>query len=171
MNETLKTIFARCSVRAFTDEKVKPEDVEMLLRAAMAAPSAKNGRPWRFVVVDDRQALEGLAEALPYAKMLRTAPLAIAICGEPAACPTTSPDMWIQDCSAAAENLLLAAVSMGLGACWTAAWPYPERYQAVIKALSLPDGIIPLNVIPVGYPAENKPKEKYNPELVHYNKW
>ena len=171
MNETLKTIFARCSVRSFTGQKVKEEDVEMLLRAAMAAPSAKNGRPWRFVVIDDREAMAALAKALPYAKMLETAPLAIAICGEPAASPTTSKEMWIQDCSAATENLLLAAVSLGLGACWTAAWPYPERYGAVTEALGLPEGIVPLNVIPVGYPAENRPKEKFDPALVHRNKW
>jgi len=175
MNPTLETIFTRRSCRKFTSEKVKQEDIDIILRAAMAGPSAKNVQPWRFVVIDDRAILDDLAGKLPYAKMLSGAPLAIAVCGDltPFNEGTKINDMWDQDCSIAAENILLAAHSLGLGAVWTAVYPYPDRQAAVIPALSLPENVLPLCVIPIGYPEnpDAPARDKYKPENIHYNKW
>lgn len=161
----LDVIFERKSVRTYTAQAVEPEKVDMMVRAAMAAPSGMDRRPWEIVVVDDRVKLDRLAEG--HAKMVAGAPLAIIVCGN-----TDKSSYWYLDCSAATQNLLLAAESMGLGAVWTAAYPYQDRMSHVIEVLELPDNVMPLVVVPVGYPAgENMPKDKYDPERVHYNKW
>lgn len=174
-NEFIKVMLRRRSCRKFTDQPVEKEKIDTLLHAAMAGPSAKDVRPWRFVVVDDRQILDHLADGLPYAKMLRTSPIAFVVCGDTT--PFTEGkainDLWDQDCSIAAENIVLAAESLGLGAVWTAVYPYPERQNVVIPDLGLPENVLPLCVIPIGYP-ENpgaEPKQKFNPENIHYNKW
>ena len=141
--------------------------VELLLRAAMSAPSGKDQRPWEFVVVNERPILDSLAAALPYAKMLAQAPCAVIVCGSPA-----RSSYWYLDCSAAAENILLAAHSLGLGGVWTAAYPYAERMEAVRSNLALPEGILPLCVIPIGYPAAvGEPKRKFDAGRIHYNGW
>lgn len=171
----LENILTRKSVRSYTDEKVPLEMVEKLLKAAMSAPSAVNRQPWEFIVVDSRNTLDTLASRLIYAKMLTQAPLAIVACGHST---TTNPDgsvtensYWEHDVAAAAENLLLAAHAMGLGAVWTAA-ATGERAQAVTEILNLPDEVKPFCVIPIGFPAGNEqPKDKWKPEKVHYNKW
>ncbi len=139
-------------------------ELEQLLRAAMAAPSGKNVQPWEFIVVKSRELLDAMAEELPYAKMLAYAPIAIVVCGD-----ENKSSYWYVDCAAAAENLLLAAEDMGLGAVWTATYPYPERMEVCTKHLNLPENIKSLCVIPVGHPAkEDLPKEKFNPEKIHY---
>ena len=150
-NPALETIFSRTSIRTYQDRTVEPQKIELLLRAAMSAPSGKDQRPWEFVVVNERPILDSLAAALPYAKMLAQAPCAVIVCGSPA-----RSSYWYLDCSAAAENILLAAHSLGLGGVWTAAYPYAERMEAVRSNLALPEGILPLCVIPIGYPAENR---------------
>ena len=147
-NPALETIFSRTSIRTYQDRSVEPQKIELLLRAAMSAPSGKDQRPWEFVVVNERPILDSLAAALPYAKMLAQAPCAVIVCGSPA-----RSSYWYLDCSAAAENVLLAAHSLGLGGVWTAAYPYAERMEAVRSNLALPEGILPLCVIPIGYPA------------------
>lgn len=169
----LETIRTRTSVRAYADRPVGADTVEMLLRAAMAAPSARNRQPWAFVVVDDKALLRELADSLPYAKMTASAPLAIVVCGDMTLGENAAGrDWWVQDASAATENLLLAAHALGLGAVWTGAYPYPDRVRAVRNVLRLPGSIIPLNVIPVGYPGEQPaPKQKWDPEKVRYNGW
>lgn len=168
MNEVLNTILSRKSVRKFSSQAVERADVELLLRAGMAAPSAKNVQPWELVVVEDRDILDAMAEGLPYAKMLAHAPMAIVVCGDVGASA-----MWLQDCAAVTQNVLLAAESLGLGAVWTAAYPYEERIEVAVKALKLPEGIMPLCVIPIGYPAEQRtPIDKWNESKVHYDdKW
>lgn len=175
LNETLKTIFSRKSCRKFTSEPVSKEDIDILLRAAMAGPSAKNVQPWRFIVVDNREFLDTMAEGLPYAKMLKTSPLAIVVCGDltPMTPAKQYNDLWDQDCSIAAENLLLAAESLGLGAVWTAVYPYKERIEVVSPLLGIPEGVLPLCVIPIGHPEnpDAPAKDKYKPENIHYNKW
>lgn len=171
----LENILTRKSVRSYTDEKVPVEMVEKLLKAAMSAPSAVNRQPWEFIVVDNRNTLDTLASRLIYAKMLTQAPLAIVACGHST---NTNPDgsvtensYWEHDVAAAAENLLLAAHAMGLGAVWTAA-ATGERAQAVTEILNLPDEVKPFCVIPIGFPAGNEqPKDKWKPEKIHYNKW
>ena len=149
--------------------------IEALLRAAMSAPSAKDRRPWSFIVVDDRETLDALASGLRYAKMLYGAPLAIAVCADTV---TVRPDgtqvenvFWAQDASAATENLLLAAEALGLGAVWTAASD-AERSAVVRRILGIPDGVMPLCVVPVGFPAgDERPKDKWDPSRIHRNRF
>lgn len=139
----------------------------------MAAPTAVNKQPWAFVVVDDRKVLDKLAAELPYAKMTAQAPLAIVVCGDLSKALNGETDRyWMLDCSAASENLLLVAESMGLGAVWTAVYPENDRIAKVRSVLSLPDHIIPFNLIPVGYPQHREEaKDKFKTENIHYNKW
>ena len=169
-----QNILNRKSVRSYTDRAVSREQLDTLLRAAMAAPTGRDMRPWKFVVIDDKEALAKLAGQLPYAKMLPEAAAAIVVCGdlsvtEDKGKPSTN---WTFDCSAATENLLLAAEAMGLGAVWTGVYPYEERQTAVSQALQLPEHIIPLNLIPIGYPkGDPQPKDKYDADNVHFNGW
>lgn len=164
MNKTLEVIHNRKSVRHFTNQAITKEQIETLLRAGMAAPTAVNRQPWAFYVITQRETLDLLSEKLPYAKMLSQAQAAIVVCGDmDKAGNLKDLGYWVQDCSAATQNILLAAESMGLGAVWTAAYPYDDRAKAVIEELNLPETHIPLNVIPIGYPTgEDLPKNKWN---------
>ena len=167
----LDNIATRTSIRDYEARPVEKEKIEKMLRAAMAAPTAMNKQPWHFVVVDQRNVLDALAGANPYAKMLKKAPLAIVVCGNTdKMIEGDGRDFWIQDASAATENLLLAAHAMGLGAVWTGAYPSEERCISISKVLSLSDNLIPLNMIVVGYPAEQpQPKQKFKEENISYN--
>jgi len=169
----IEIIMARKSVRSYTSRPVEKEKVDIMLKAAMAAPSAVNKQPWAFIVIDDRDVLNKLAEVLPYAKMTAEAPMAIVVCGDLSKALNGETDRyWMLDCSAASENLLLAAESMGLGAVWTAVYPENDRIAKVRSVLSLPDHIIPFNLIPVGYPQHREEaKDKFKTENIHYNKW
>ena len=171
--DALDVIMTRASVRSYTDKPISTDKVEKMLKAAMAAPTARNQQPWAFVVVDSREILDELAETLPHAKMAAQAPLAIVACGDlTKSLSGIAQEYWVQDVSAAIENLLLAAHAMELGAVWTGVYPIPERVNDVVQVLSLPEHIIPLAVIPIGYPAgEVQPKDKWKPENVKYNKW
>ncbi|MEG1998961.1 MAG: nitroreductase family protein, partial [Bacteroidales bacterium] len=139
----------------------------------MSAPTARNKQPWMFVVVNDKTVLKQLADSLPHAKMLAEASLAIIACGDlTKALNAAGSDYWIQDVSAATENMLLAAHGLGLGAVWTGVYPMKERINTVSRIMNLPENIIPLNVIPVGYPKDNPmPKDKWKKENIHYNIW
>jgi len=166
-NAALSNIFARKSVRTYLDKSVEKEKIDLLLRAGMAAPSGRDLRPWEFVVVSERSKLDSLAAGLPYAKMLAQAQQAIIVCGDSA-----RSSYWYLDCSAAAQNILLAAESMGLGAVWTAAYPYEDRMGVVRKYTSLPENILPLCVIPLGYPAnKERAKQKFDEKKIHYNQY
>ena len=167
----LHNILQRKSVRAYTDRAVSHEQLDTLIRAAMAAPTGRDMRPWHFIVLEGRHQLSPLAEQLPYAKMLAEAQAAVVVCGDMSV--TDKEDNpsrnWTFDCSAATENLLLQAEAMGLGAVWTGVYPYDERLEAVKQVLHLPDHLIPLNVIPIGYPkGDPQPKDKYDPAKVEY---
>ena len=170
-NEAIKNIMTRTSIRQYTDEPVSKADIEALLRAGMAAPTAVNKQPWHFVVVTDKAKLKELAGNR--GRMLEQCSLAIVVCGDmEKAMPGKGQAYWIQDCSAATENILLAANALGLGAVWTGVYPMDERVAAVSKALKLPETIIPLCVIVVGHPAESPtPKDKWKPENVSYNEF
>ncbi len=164
-NETLKTIHDRTSIRSYTEEAVPASMLETLLRAAMAAPSSRNVQPWLFYIVEDRALLTRLSEELPSARMLAQAPLAIVVCGDTQKGDPNAEQVhnWVMDCSAATQNLLLAAHSLGLGAVWTGVYPYAERISTVRAALNLPGHIVPLNVVPVGFPAAHAhPKDKWD---------
>ena len=166
-----QTILSRTSVRAYTDQKVEKDKIEKLLRAAMAAPTAVNKQPWHFVVIEDKHVLEQIAEEIPTAKMAARAPLAITICGDmEKALDGEGRDFWVQDASAAKENLLLAAHAMGLGAVWTSVYPIKDKVEATRALLKLPETIVPLGTIVIGYPKEKPlPKDKWKPENVSYN--
>jgi len=166
--ELVKTIFARRSIRKYTTKPVSKEDIKVMLEAAMAAPSASNRQPWHFIVVTDRQTLDSLARAHPYGKMLFEAPLYIIVCGD----KTVSPRFWVQDCSAASENLLLAAAALGLGAVWLGVHPRESRVGPIRKVLKIPGTIVPLNLISIGHPGEEKePRTQFNKLRVHRENW
>lgn len=171
-NAALECIMTRTSVRQYQDRPVSRDTVEILLKAAMAAPTAVNKQPWAFVVVDDRAVLDSLTAYLPYARMLTHAPLAIVTCGDMTkAIEGDAREMWVQDVSAATENLLLAAHAVGLGAVWTGVYPIQERMDGVKKALALPDNLVPLSVVPVGYPeGVAAPKDKWDASKVLFNR-
>lgn len=169
-----ETIRSRTSIRKFDPSReVSAADEEQLLRAAMCAPSAMNKQPWHFIVVRDAAKLKALAEALPYSRVGEGARLAIVVCGDlDNGLPGRGKEYWIQDCSAATQNLLLAAKARGLGAVWTGVYPGEDRVASVRQILAIPEGFMPLNVIPVGYPAENPPpKDKWNPEKIHRDRF
>ena len=167
----LNTILKRTSIRSYKNKPVEKEEREKLLRAGMAAPTAMNKQPWHFVVVTDKGQLQKLSEANPYAAMAAKAPLAIVVCGDMnKAAEGNAREFWIQDCSAATENILLATTGMGLGAVWTGTYPSKERCADVAKVLGLPESLIPLNTIVIGYPdADVSPKDKWNTENISYN--
>jgi nitroreductase len=167
MDKRLHIIFSRRSIRAYTGEPVSEQDIHSLLEAGMSAPSASNRKPWHFVVVTDRQQLQALADAQPYGKMLANAAVGIAVCGDPAIS-----DWWVQDCTAATENILIAAVGLGLGGVWLGSHGRPEREQAVRDVLGIPDRIGVLSLLSIGHPAEKKEaRTQYDPVRVHENKW
>jgi nitroreductase len=168
----MNNILERKSVRTYSDRKVEKEDLEKLLRAAMAAPTAMNSQPWVFIVIDKKETLESLGEQLPYAGMLKEAQAAIIVCGDmKKALDGEAREYWVQDCSAATENILLAAESMGLGAVWTGVYPIKERINIVKVEMKLPENIIPLNVIPIGWQTgKEKAKQKYSEENIYWNK-
>lgn len=172
-NAALENIMTRTSIRQYTDQPVEQEKVEAMLRAGMAAPTAVNAQPWHFVVVNDKTKLNELAAANPRARMLKTAPLAIVVCGDMTkAMEGKGQAYWIQDCSAATENILLAAHALGLGAVWTGVYPMEDRMQPISETLKLPASIIPLCTIVIGYPAEQpKPKDKWKSENISYNEY
>jgi len=169
-----ETIRSRTSIRKFDPSKaVSDEAIEKILKAGMCAPSAMNKQPWELVVVRDSAQLKALGDALPYSRIGNGAQAAIAVCGNlDNGLPGRSKEYWIHDCSAVSMNILLAAKALGLGAVWTGVYPGEERMAIVRNILAIPDGYEPLNLIPIGYPAENPaPKNKWNPAKVHKDRW
>jgi nitroreductase len=167
-NQTMETILNRKSVREYLDREIAPEAVNELLKAGMAAPSSRDRRPWQFVVITDKTVLESLGGQLRTASCLKDANKAIVVCGD----TLVSGNCWFLDCSAATQNILLAAESMGIGAVWTAVYPYADREAIVNTALQLPEHIRALAVIPLGYPAgQPVPKNKFDETKIHYNQW
>jgi len=166
----MKEIMERRSVRAYTSQPVPDESLQRLLKAAMRAPSAGNSQPWEFVVIRDRNTLDAIQTFHPYAAALQTAPCAIVVCGN---LPRQIfPDYWVQDCSAATENILLEAVHLGLGAVWMGLYPMQERVSDMSQLLELPETVVPLCVIAVGFPAQDAPPvDTFHPEYVHFDRW
>ncbi len=169
--EIFDNIMSRTSVRSFLDQPVESEKVEMLLHAAMAAPSACNKQPWHFAVIDDRKLLDQIPHFSPYASMAKEAPLAIVVCGDlNKTLDGTEQEFWIQDCSAATENLLLMVNALDLGAVWTALYPLEERYRGMQELLALPSNLIPLNTIVIGYPKKKTTaKDKWDEANISLN--
>ncbi len=171
--DAIDNILTRTSIRAYNDSAISDDKIDTLLRAAMAAPTAMNRQPWQFVVVNDRVKLDSIASKLRGASMAVNAQIAIAVCGDMSkTIEGDGRDFWIQDCSAATENLLLAAHSLGLGAVWCGVYPIENNVKNISSILELPDHIIPLNIIPIGYPkTPSAPKQKYDNERIHFNKY
>ena len=168
--ETLEAIFTRRSVRDFKSDPIPEEDVQDLLKAGMQAPSAKNEQPWHFIVIDDRQLLDAVPEFHPYSEMLKDAPLAILVCSDRKL--ESKRASWLQDCSAATQNMLLAAHAKGLGAVWLGIFPDSERVFGMQSLLTMPKDIRPVALVAVGYPASTpEPVDRFKPERVHRNQW
>jgi len=168
--ETLEAIFTRRSIRSYTGQPVAPEHVELLLRAAMAAPSAGNQQAWEFVVVDDRHVLDAIPTVHPYAAMCSEAALVIAVCAD--VTRERYQGFWIQDCCAATQNLLLAAHDLGLGAVWLGIDPGGDRSRAIADLLQLPPAVQPLSLVAVGHPRQTRePEDRFQPARIHHNRF
>ncbi len=168
--DALEAIHTRRSIRKYEDRPVPDEAVEQLLAAAMTAPSARNGQPWQFIVIDDRALLDACADICPNAAMIRGAPMAILVCGDLDL--EGSPGYWPIDCSAAVENTLLAARAIGLGACWCGVYPRPHRVDGLRKLFSLPERVTAHSLVVIGYPAEDSVRrDRYRSDRVRRNRW
>jgi nitroreductase len=168
--DAFEAILGRRSIRKYKQEDVSEDLVRRLLEAAMSAPSAGNEQPWHFVILRERSLLDAIPEFHPHSQMLKQAPLGILICSDLSL--EVYKGFWVQDCSAATQNMLLAAHSLGLGAVWLAIYPIEERIAGVRKMLSLPENIVPLSIVSIGWPAEEKrPAKRYRGERVHYDGW
>lgn len=172
VNETIKIIHQRKSVRNFTDEAVTKEQLEILVRAGMAAPTAVNCQPWQFVIVDNKEIKDKYAKGNRQESIINKSQALIVVCCDMNLENDIAKKYWQQDCSAATENILLAAESMGLGALWTGVYPAEDRVKIVSENFGLPETVVPLCVILVGHPdGSDQPKDKYKPERIHWNKY
>jgi nitroreductase len=176
MAETLEPkllpIFSRRSIRTYSDKPIPDGVIKELLNAAMAAPSAVGKDPWRFIVIKQKETLLTVAEALPNGKMLGDAGAGIIVLGDLEATHREEIGYLLQDCSAAIENLLIAASILGLGACWLGVYPVEDRITHLKKVFSLPDTIVPVSAIALGYPEEEKPpRTRFEKSYVHHEKW
>ena len=170
--DTFSVIHSRKSVKNFTGAAVSTENLDKIIRAGMAAPTAVNKRPWSFVVVTDKKKMAALAAGLPNARGIDKAGAVIIVCAEPEKANLQSKDFAIIDSSLASENILLAIEAMELGGHWTAAYPYEDKMKHVRSVLGIPTNVIPLNVILVGVPTgEDKPKDKYQKDKIHWERW
>lgn len=168
--DAMEAILTRRSIRKYRTDPVPDKLIDELLKAAMSAPSAMNERTWHFVVITERKILDEIPQVHPYAQMLFMAPGAIAVCCDLQL--QRAKNWWIQDCSAATENILIAAQANDLGACWLGVYPREERIKEIQRILGLPQHVIPLCLVAIGYPAEKKtPSDRYEPSRVHYNQW
>ena len=166
----MDAILNRKSIRKYKGIGVSNKDVEELLRAAMAAPSAGNEQPWEFVVLRDKEIMTKITEVHQYAKMLPNADVAIVVCGDVE--KEKYKGYWVQDCSAATQNILIAAEEKGLGAVWLGVYPVEDRVNAVKELLNLPSSVIPLSIIPIGYPdEERKAADRFDKTRIHYDIW
>jgi len=168
--DTLEAIRKRRSIRKYRRDSVPANLVEEIIGAGMMAPSAGNQQPWHFVVVDDRQMLDGIIANHPHAGALKEAPAAILVCGDLRL--EKHKGYWVQDCSAAIQNMLLAAHAAGLGTVWLGVYPREDRVRGLSKLFGLPGEVIPIAVIAVGYPAENRDSpDRFDNTRIHRNKW
>jgi len=166
----MDNILSRRSIRKFLDKPVSDEHITSILRAAMSAPSAGNGQPWEFIVIKNKDILMQVPELHPYAKMAAEAPISIVVCCDTSKKPREG--FWMQDLSAASQNILLAANSLGLGSVWCGIYPNEERTKVFQDLLEMPSDVYPLNIIPIGYPAEKKdPADRYDEEKIHIDYW
>lgn len=168
--DTLDLIIGRRSIRKYTEQTVADETIIEIIKAGMYAPSAGNAQTWEFIVIRNKETFFKITEVHPYSQMLKSASAAIVVCGNLQR--EKYKDFWVQDCSAATENILLAAHTLGLGAVWLGVYPIMDRVHGLQKILNLPQSVVPLSIIPVGYPAEQKEvPDRYNEKYIHYEYW
>ena len=166
----LDFFYKRRSIRKYKDKDVSPEAIDTILKAAMSAPSAGNQQPWHYIIVDDRQIMKEITKFHPHSSMLNTAPKCIIVAADVDLQKYRG--YWVQDCSAATQNMLLAIAQLGLGGVWLGVHPVKEREEGIRKLFNLPDNIIPFAIVAFGVPDEEKgPSDRYNPERVHINTW
>ncbi len=172
-NSALDVINTRVSVRQFTGDKLTDQQIDTILRAGMAAPTAVNKQPWAFVVVDDAEQLSALSQALPSSRIENGASHAIVVCGDMTkALEGEAQGYWVEDTSAATENMLLAAHAMGLGGLWVGVYPIAEKVKRVSDIIAAPEYIVPMCLVVLGVPNEQPTvKDKYKPENIHFNRW
>ncbi len=168
--DCLTALFSRRSIRKYDTRAVGDDLMETLLKAAMSAPSAGNEQPWHFIVIRDRSLLDAIPAIHPHSRMIGEAPVAILVLGDPTL--EKYDGYWVQDCSAAVENLLLAASGLGLGAVWLGVYPIEERIRGLRKLFGVPGHVVPFAVVPVGYPAEQKPPaDRFDASRIHGDRW
>jgi len=168
--DAMQAILSRRSIRQYTSQPVPVELLEQALRGAMSAPSAGNQQPWQFIVVQEREKLDAIPRFHPYAEMVKAASAAVLVCGDLR--QEVHKDFWVQDCSAATENLLLSLHALGLGAVWVGVYPRSERVEGFRELFAIPEGIIPFALVPLGYPAESKPpSERFDQARIHQDGW
>ena len=168
--DALTCIHTRRSIRRFTEESVTDDEIRSLLDAAMIAPSAGNARPWAFVLITDKTLIERIPGINPYAAMATEAPLTILVCGDLQT--EKYPGYWVQDCSAAVQNILLAATALGLGSVWTGVFPKEDRVKGFRELCNLPEHVMPLAALVIGRPAvEARRMSRFEDGKIHRNTW
>jgi len=168
--DALQAILSRRSIRQYTSDRVPDELVDEILHAAMSAPSAGNQQPWHFVIIREHQKLDAIPLFHPHADMVKSASVAILVCGDMRL--DRNKGYWVQDCSAATQNLLLAVHAHGLGAVWVGVYPREDRVAEFRKLLQIPQEVTPFALVPVGYPAESKPpSNRYDSSRIHQDQW
>lgn len=174
LNTALKNMLTRTSVRQFLAKEVEQEKIDYIVKCALAAPTACNKQPWEFIIINDKDKLAQLSAKLPFAQFTKEANFAIVVCGNmDKTMDGKDAEYWIQDCSSASLSILLAAHAQKLGACWTAAYPHEDRMTPIREILNLPENIIPLNLIPIGYPENLNSMLKVNLDssAIHNDTW
>lgn len=158
-------IYKRRSIRKFKDTKIQESDIDILLHYATSGPSACNKKPWQFYIVINHEKQQELRKVTRYSNII--APLYIVVGGDTKR--ALKNEFWVQDCSAAIENILLGTVELELGACWIGVYPFKNAPQKVRDILEIDDTIIPMSIIAIGYPDEVKePRDQYEASKVHY---
>jgi nitroreductase len=172
VNPKLQVVFQRRSIRRYKNANISPVILQDLLKAAMAAPSACAKDPWHFIVIHDKATLGRMADGMPNGQMLREAAAAIMVCGDPGRVHDGQLSYLLQDCSAAIENILIAATALDLGACWLGSHPREDRLSHLRAVLGIPDSIIPVSVVALGWPAEDKvARTRYDATRIHLETW
>jgi len=168
--EIQEALLNRRSIRKYKDKKISKENIDKILKAAMYAPSAMNLQAWHFVVIDDRDVLIETIKSIPYAEMLKQSAAAILVCGDSL---IEKNESWLlQNCSASIQNILLSAHGLGIGSCWIAIHGMDDVYKNIRGQFKLPENIVPVSLISLGYPDEVvKAEERFKEEKIHYNNW
>ena len=166
----MDAIYKRRSIRKFTSEPVSEKNLKEIIKAGMNAPSAGNERPWYFIVINERKLLDEIPKIHPYSSMLHEAPVAVAVCGDLSL--EKYEGYWVQDCSAATQNMLLEIADLGLGGVWLGVHPIKDRVERISRLLGIPENVIPLSLIAIGHPAEiKKPNNEFDEQRIKYNRW